>query len=221
MILLTKSIGSVHCNWEEVLMKRGIGVLLILVSFALVGTGCDKPKQQEVVSNTVKPVESKEESMPKTENGMAKSGTIKANEVQSEKIIYQNGRFGYQIEYPKEWGEPMESENGDGFVLLEDTMYDISVYGSYLIDDSFEEYLQTYYEGWDYVETKILGADISYLLEYTGEDSYQEALVGYKDGTIYTFSAVRMYVDPEYEMDKSERIEQAIGEIQESFSILN
>jgi len=202
-------------------MKRGIGVLLILVLVASVVTGCDKQQKKEVESNTVKPVESKEESMPKTEKVIAKSGTIKAKEVQSEKIIYQNGRFGYQIEYPKDWGEPMESDNGDGFVLLEDTMYDIRVYGSYLIEDSFEEYLQTYYEGWDYVETEIPGADISYLLEYSGEESYQKVLVGYKDGTVYTFSAVRMYIDSEYEADKSEKIEQAIGEIQESFRILN
>ncbi|WP_461207910.1 hypothetical protein [Clostridium sp. DL1XJH146] len=98
-------------------------------------------------------------------------------------------------------------------------MYDVRVYASYMMEESFEAYLQLYYGGWNYVESDIPGAEESYLLEYEDEESYQRIVVAYKEGTIYTLSVIGKFIDSEYDMNKSEEIEEQINQIKEFFEV--
>jgi|GEM_PF-4509345 len=114
---------------------------------------------------------------------------------------YINERFGFSIDYPIEWGIAEESHNGDGSILYMSERVDVRVYASYMMEDSFDSYLDNYYSGWEYNEAHVSGASKSAKLIYYGEDSYQTALVAEKNGTVYTFSVIgMMYLTPE-EMD--------------------
>lgn len=192
---------KIEINLErEIFMQKITKIVwtLILISLVLIGCAKEKPETLESADN---------------------SSTIKNEEFKEGKITYENAKFGYQIDYPKEWGEPTESDNGDGFVLLGDSMYDIRVYGSYLMENSFEDYLKTNYDGWSFSETELVGAEEAYSLDYTDEESHKTAIVGYKNGTLYTLLTVRTYTDQKYDISKSEDIEDALVKIQDSFQI--
>ena len=147
------------------------------------------------------------------------SNTTKVNTGSNKNINYSNSRFGYSIDYPAEWGEVEESTNGDGCILFMDDAIDIRVYASYMMEDSFENYIDSYYEGWEYSQTKVSGAKQAAKLIYYGEESYQSVLIAEKDGTVYTFMIVDMYIDAEYSDEMREAILKEAEMAEKSFKI--
>lgn len=116
----------------------------------------------------------------------------------SEMKYYANGRFGFSVKYPKEWGEVFESDNGDGAILYKDEDLDVRAYAGHMLDDSFQDYIKTYYKGWKYDKSKeanVLGANQSVRLVYSDEERYKTALIAEKNGIVYTFHIDTMYLD--------------------------
>lgn len=137
---------------------------------------------------------------------------------------YTNARYGFQIDYPSAWGEPMESENGDGAFLYSDAYYNVSAYASYLVvEPDFKTYMEKNYMGWQSTPLNISGVEESITLEKLGEDVYQFAIVLYKDGTIYTFDASQTIVREalsEAEEKAYLATEDFIGEVLGTFRVL-
>lgn len=134
-------------------------------------------------------------------------------------ILYTNDRYGYSINYPKEWGIAEESEKGDGCILYIDDAEDIRVYASPLMETDFQSYLENYYEGWEQQKAYVTGANKAFKLIYQGEESYQTALVAEKNGIVYTFEVVDIYIDPEYSIDNREKINDWIEEAESTFKV--
>lgn len=113
--------------------------------------------------------------------------------VEDKLLKYVNSKFAFEIDYPESWGEVEESQNGDGVVLLMDDYYDIRVYASYLVTEpDFETYMGANYNSWMFSEINVEGSEQAYKVEYSGEESYQFAIVAFANDTVYTYSAVRM-----------------------------
>lgn len=126
--------------------------------------------------------------------------------------IYKNDTYGYDIKYPQNWGEAEESPSGDGCILYQDDSEDIRVFASYMMEGDLMSYINSAYDGWDYMEATVEGATQAYKLVYEGEESYQTAVVAEKNGSIFTFMAINMYIDADY----SDELRQAIIEGTES-----
>ncbi|MBF8984638.1 hypothetical protein IZY60_13915 [Lutibacter sp. B2] len=136
-------------------------------------------------------------------------------------IKYENGRFGYSIDYPKTWGKIEESDNGDGCVLFMDDAEDIRVYACYMMDNDFRSYIENFYSGWEHIEANVEGATQTVKLAYYGEDSYQTAVVAEKNGVVYTFRCTHMYIDvnPDYSEDKKEAIMKGAEIAEKTFKV--
>lgn len=163
----------------------------------------------------------------RNEVSVEEKAEVKAEEVKSEPVktvaepqkkisVYENGNYGFVVNYPSEFGEPFESDSGDGAVLFQDDYYDIRVYASYLMEDSVKEYLEAYYSGWDYTEAMVEGANNAYKLEYFGEESYQSVLVAYKNDTIYTAYYSRLFNE---DFETAEKMDEMASRVVDSFEI--
>lgn len=133
--------------------------------------------------------------------------------------IYKNDKYGYEIKYPQNWGEAEESPSGDGGILYQDDSEDVRVFASYLMDDDLMSYINNTYDGWDYSEATVEGASQAYKLVYEGEESYQTAVVAEKNGSVFTFMAINMYIDADYSSEQRDAIIKGSEVAETSFRI--
>lgn len=208
-------------------MKKNIEVSLNGINIAVNG---QKVKADNIAYNgtTYVPLRAMAEMMGKEVAWDEKTNTASINDKKApssgegvDKSKYTNPRFGYSIEFPKEWESIQESQNGDGAILYQEGYDDIRVYAGYMMDATFKDYINSHYSGWEAKPANIQGADKSIKLEYHGEDSYQSALVGEKDGTVYTFYFVSLYITDQEEYEKKEAMAKGAKLAEKTFKVLS
>lgn len=166
----------------------------------------DKKQQDSVSAEAYKvaPVVSQTESPKKAEKAEPKSAH------------YSNVRYGFSIDFSLDWGEPFESDNGDGAIFFQDDYYDVRAYGSYLMEDSLMEELQASYAGWEYEEISIKGAEVAYALNYSGEESFHQIWLAYKEGIVYKLDYTRIFNE---DFEEAEAMDEMVNEMKASFKI--
>jgi len=133
-------------------MKKIIAILTISLLFTMNITGCTIGGGNKII--------------PKDNVGNSADTGIRDQSLWQE---YENSRFGYSIRFPKAWYKGNSSQNNDGIALhIDESDFDIRVYGANYIDGTSKPYSNLDKEGFKKEDIKLNQGETATLI--TGEE---------------------------------------------------